>query len=430
MSRKIVLTITQIIIVICALGCGNSKGEDTDENIVAETEALVESSEGIETKFPESEAETEHIEAPRESIFSIELVDGLADEKTAKDCEILDGVQVPDETEILYVFTSQEVEAELPDYPETAAALEKFFLDKNVEIYSASESETVYEGYTMEYQMEIEKERMDNNVLSFLYGGYYWRGSGTIYNNSYYEGVVFNTSTGQRLKLADVVYDVEKFRKMAVSYIALYLCDELEVMDKEDIDYQWDTLPLFTDEFDDYNWFFTNEGIALICNPDEKESRTVIDRSFVIPYENLYEYLKEEYIPDGVVRAEKELINPVDLLDTLYVGATTDTAVQMSGLDAEWVEYVDTLGGFNVYKACNGSVYFRAYGESPASIEVRHYTDEVTIGGCMIGMSIDECIASLEQYGYYVGAQDDYYCGYTMFNDEEWKEVNFKTLNA
>lgn len=410
-----------LISFLCVGGVIIGCSADIEENNCTKTK--IETEKSNEYNIVQSDTE----EYLLEDEYSIEVVDGF--ESISYVTEVPDDIWVMDDSGIEHSFTSQQIEATMSKYPETAEKIENFFVNHNIEMYMKSKEETEYEGYAMTYQMNIEKERIDDTVISFLYGGNYWRGSGTEYNNSYYEGVTFALDTGTRLKLEDVVYNVEDFRKMAVSYIALSLWEELCALDNPYMYQGYGSLPEFTDEFEDYNWFFDENGLAVICNPSGKYCRTVIDRNFVIPYEKLSGYLKEEYIPEGIVASERENAEYADLLDVLYAGVTTDEAASRSGLD---IKMTFSDGEVNVYEACEGKVEFTSCGSSPGSIDIimTHPVDGVSIGGCTIGMSISDCIASLEQNGFYVANRDDYNNRCIMLHDGEWKEIDFKTLNG
>lgn len=408
--KKIKILIIMIMLFVFSSGCGKDVGSVSE--VYRENESTT-----VETqkRVPIGETEIE-TESKEEEIFSIDIVDGISELKNIDE-------------DIIYDFRAQAVKCEMSQYPETASSIETFFEKRNTEMHDVSINETEYEGYAMTYQMNIEKKRIDSSVISFLYGGVYWRGSGTEYNNRYYEGVTFDTETGMRLKLEDIVYDVEDFRKMAVSYIALLLWEEQGIPENPSMEYTYGELPEFTDEFEDYNWFFEEEGMALICNPSGKQSWTVIDRNFIIPYEKLFGYLKEEYIPSGIVASEEMDEGYVDLLDVLYVGVTTDEAASRSELDTEMMYYG---GDINVYEAYGGKVEFTSFGSCPASCDVAisFPVRNVAVGGCTIGMSVDDCIENLEQYGFYVANREDDCNRCVMLHDGEWKEIDFKTLHG
>ena len=171
------------ILTVLFSGCGTSLtnvNENLEKNWSETEEVLWENTE----KFLDERVSEIEENITEEEILSVQVVDGFSDIKYTED-----GSQI--------------------------------FQNRNMEIYNSIDTD--YYEVKMDYHMNIEPQRMDERVVSFLYGGDYYYGSGTEYNNSYYEGVVFDTVTGKRLQLEDIVQDVDEFEKFVESYIAIYI---------------------------------------------------------------------------------------------------------------------------------------------------------------------------------------------------------------
>ena len=149
----------------------------------------------------------------------------------------------------------------------------------------------------------------------------------------------------------------------------------------------------------------------------------------MIPYEDLTDYLKSDYIPEEVVAEEKKQMKDIDLYEVLYPGATSDSLAKESGLNAILLE-----GNYesNNYIVDDGKILYTSLGSEPSNItgiEVYQYVEGVTIAGCRIGMTYDECLECLQQYGFKENSRDFYFSSKQVINDTEWKYMDFTLIN-
>ena len=364
------------------------------------------------------EKTTETVET--EDSFSIQVMDGFSDTRYTEKGD-----------KIIYDFISQDVKAELSQFPATAKTIEQFFQDKNMEIYRSIDADYYYgDGeIQMSYHMNIEPQRMDERVISFLYGGDFYYGSGTIYNNTFFEGVVFDTVTGKRLGLEDVVQDVDEFARFVEAYIATYIFNSDEILNSFGIKSKWSytQLPDFDCDIRKNNWFFTDEGMMAICNPSEKWALSLTQTNILIPYEKLVKYLKPDFIPDGIEQEKQESTSiDIDLYNTLYRGITIDDLTQESGLNAVFSGEVYEA---KTYEVDDGKIYFvEGYPNNITGIEMNQNIDGVSIAGCKIGMTYDECVERLQQYGF-KEMQKNVSSRKEMLNDAKWEYIDFILIN-
>ncbi|HIT66691.1 MAG TPA: hypothetical protein IAB61_05565 [Candidatus Merdisoma merdipullorum] len=402
-----------LCLILVAEGCA-ANGEHAEQE--AQQEEAAEQEVKQET---EQENETE-----KEERFEITVVDDAS----------LNRKYTTNESNLY--FTSQEVDADLTEYSAAEEAVESYFplraavlygeIESNFEYYygEAGEGEVPYFGpLDLNCSMNIETGRTDSRVLSFCYGGQFFRGEGTLFNNTYYEGVVFDTETGKRLALEDVTEDADAFARFAKAYVTLYIYHDKGILETySDIS----NMPTIVLEIEKNNWYFNEEGMVIICNPDEKDIYTVIETNITIPYGSLLDYLKPQYIPEGVERQEPLKTEPVDFMELFRQSSDLYEVAMASGL-----EVTEVFGEPVSYMAFDSKIRITGLASAPQvyGVTIEDYIEGVSIGGCTIGMSAEECIERYMDMGFDAPVDCGYRGRLNLFKEEDLAVVTLYVIS-
>ncbi len=129
--------------------------------------------------------------------------------------------------------------------------------------------------------------RMDERVISFDAGAYYFLGG--AHPNTIEAGITFDTQTGKRLMLADVVKDKEE----AAAAVKEFLLAETGKEEYQGVlfgDYE----TYLDDLFSETTWYLGEDGFHIIANTYSIAPYVAGSFDFVIPYGQA-DFLKEEY---------------------------------------------------------------------------------------------------------------------------------------
>ena len=161
------------------------------------------------------------------------------------------------------------------------------------EYYELSSKEEGYDFFDYNENLEFEKVRSDNKVISFIMTSSGYMGGAHGYYNSF--GLNYDTKTGELIDFAELSDNSDKFYNDTLEYNReLTQTDEYkERMFPEDF---FDGSELETVLYSDEKWYLSDEGLTFISNPYELGPYASGIIEFVIPYDKLAEMgLKEEY---------------------------------------------------------------------------------------------------------------------------------------
>lgn len=198
-------------------------------------------------------------------------------------------------------------------YPETAEKIQQYFETENENILkefrkNMDEYNKVVQDFKGEYSwyvtsnLEWKCKMETSDIISFRLTGEFWRGDGTIETNMIGYGAVFDVHTGKKLELTDIIIDVDEFHQEADSYVAQSLYEQLK-------NEQWgEKLYNFSDEMDDGKWYLTKKGIVMMLWPEEKDASEIYGIDILIPYSEIIDNLKSDYLwqKDGKKRKNEE----------------------------------------------------------------------------------------------------------------------------
>lgn len=139
------------------------------------------------------------------------------------------------------------------------------------------------------YEMgrQYSEGRQDEIILSFVQNDYEYTGG--AHPNSVRAALNFDSRSGARLKLADVVTDMDE----TTEFVNLYLVEALpETIGEEGLfdDYKTSIFDILTDD----TWYLNEEGFVIICNEYIVSPHSSGINEITIPYEEA-DFLKEEY---------------------------------------------------------------------------------------------------------------------------------------
>ena len=214
----------------------------------------------------------------------------------------------------------------LTDFYENDEEAEKEFMGVDREDEETmTEQERLDAGFY--HNTSVWSERVDDAVICLMTSTYEY--SGGAHGNDYTDAVVFDTRSGEVLRLEDVVENRERFFDFALDYIEAN--DELN-------SYSWETEEM-KESLRDEKWCFTDYGIKVFWNGTN--GLGIYSRE--IPYELLTDYLKEEYLPTsraaerGIYywehRPEGKILMDVNAdgeIDTLIISVSEEAPIQLS----------------------------------------------------------------------------------------------------
>ncbi len=143
-----------------------------------------------------------------------------------------------------------------------------------------------YAGWPISYTSNVTCTRMDNRVISLKQQWY--ENDGEPWEK--YFGVNFDTISGKRLTLADILTDEEGFLKKAVMVIVKKLQETLNV---DDFKQEYELI-IENDLMSDDMWYLDAYGITFCCRPYGHGAYAEYEL-VTVAYEELSEYMKPEY---------------------------------------------------------------------------------------------------------------------------------------
>lgn len=225
-----------------------------------------------------------------------------------------------------FMNLSEEDRAEYPELEKSITELMKERKESGKELYAeAVQLSKEYAEEESEYQIEYEVSetatvrRADTRIFSILLDGYYYQGG--AHGVPYSMGMTFDTVTGERLKLKDVVTEVEKLPDLVK--------EQLEIFWGMDIFYEdLDLNEFFEENEESIQWILDYHGITFYFNPYEIAPYVAGIQSATVSFADHPEIFKEEYleVPEcyGVeFVTEKEFYYDTDgngTLDSILVG--------------------------------------------------------------------------------------------------------------
>lgn len=153
-------------------------------------------------------------------------------------------------------------------YPKLEAAVTAF-MDERVRSREEIYQEAIIDGaqayrenpeftYTYEVEEKVSVRRADTRVLSLMLDGYYYVGG--AYGAPYSMGAVFDTRTGEKLELEDVVTDVSRVPDLVKEQLGNFW--EMDML-YEDLDLN----KFFAENSDSIQWTLDYNGITFYFNP-------------------------------------------------------------------------------------------------------------------------------------------------------------------
>lgn len=280
---------TGMLILFCTLtalsGCGKAK-EPTEE-IEPETE-LMES-------FISPELES--LEVEEEKVFGVtyedssqggEDKDGTILVKANQNKPYVTLPEWPEAQEKINAFFAEQTDAfesTLKEYTEWAAEDREFREKTREEEETGEETALEWTPYTLDRQYQ--NARFDDTILSFIQKDSEYTGG--AHPNTVHTTLNFDTKTGERLNLADVVKDESE----AMDFVNSYLVDALlTTIGEEGLfeDYATSVFDILTDT----TWYLNEEGFVIIVNEYIVSPHSSGINEITIPYGEA-EFLKEEY---------------------------------------------------------------------------------------------------------------------------------------
>lgn len=194
-------------------------------------------------------------------------------------------------------------------------------LEKNIEKWSVERSESLrsvhetfqnsaeaeakdnenFYGYTL-YQ-EVSVARVDEKVVSLLDDTNQYTGGA---NSTFYrEGINFDSQSGEKLELKDILVDYDSFVEDANAR----MISELERLYKDDLfDDYVETIETLWQNANEPEWYLDATGIVIVLQEWVVGPTMIGTPEIHLSYKDFERYIKENYLPentDGVAHIEK-----------------------------------------------------------------------------------------------------------------------------
>ena len=247
-----------------------------------------------------------------------------------------------------YIHLSEADRQNYPKLEQAITELSKERKEASLELYDAAlqsaREVSVENPDNLPYysvKEEVTVRRADSRVFSLLFSGYVY--SGGPHGQPYTLGAVFDSETGERLKLADVVTDVNLLPELAWEQLEAYW----------DTDYFYDNLDLnkfFSDNLDSIEWVLDYNGLSIFFQHYDIAPYASGAQNVTLSFASHPELVKDKYrdVPDSYgieIVPEKQFFCDMDgdgKLDSLTVspakGAEYDFAKQKIVLNGESFE--------------------------------------------------------------------------------------------
>lgn len=200
------------------------------------------------------------------------------------------------------------------------------------ELVAAAKSD-IAENFSFDYQYELEEtasvRRADSNVLSLLYCGYMY--SGGVHGSGYYWGENIDAATGNKIKLADVVTDVNALPELIKTQLIKYYGSEGFYTDL-------DLGTYLSENLDSLTWVLDYNGITFYFDPYEIGPYAAGTFIAAIPFAENPDLFTEKYksVPDSY---------GIELLeyDPFYFDLNNDGTLDELSIYGTWGSYGDVL---------------------------------------------------------------------------------------
>ena len=136
-------------------------------------------------------------------------------------------------------------------------------------------------------------ERCDGRVLSISFSNDSYTGGAHGYY--YTDALNFDLATGEELELEDIALDWNSFRSFCIDRI-IYLCNT-EYDENMFLDGYEEYVPYLIDDAD--SCYFDSNGLTFVANPYALAVYAAGSQTFTIPYADLEDYIRPEYLPAG-----------------------------------------------------------------------------------------------------------------------------------
>lgn len=199
-----------------------------------------------------------------------------------------------DAGELLADFSTDKVRVSGEGYEKVSAAIE----DWNVvtpsgldDMAAEADEISVDFGYTVSYidDTDIYIARADSTVISFKSSNYYYMGG--AHGMSGYFGDTFDVASGEELAIDEMMDNADGFRTFARKYIF----DEIQKKYSDEVFPEYESI--LADMWDENRqWYMDGNGLVIIFNPYELGPYAAGIFAFHIPYSELGDYMKPEYM--------------------------------------------------------------------------------------------------------------------------------------
>ena len=307
--KKRMLLLGMVIWMAAALaGCGNDTTDSTDQATAADQEQSENATTETQTDGSQTDA---NIEQAATGAPLIQM------ENQQKDWHSDDG------SKWLMHAETQQLQVEIPGNDAAAQKINDWSEAEAADVWKSGEemaseaADYIKESaeYATDYQndytdsycysrfMTYSVMRADAQVISLesLDNSYF----GGVHGNYYYEGTTFDTMTGEKLKIQDIVTDMPSFRQQATKDIDKYLQENYS--DELFEDYQ-DTVEQIWESEDGFNWYLNESGIMVIFNPYAVGPFAMGSVTVPLPYSSYASFLNPNYTtPETIPAGNGEL---------------------------------------------------------------------------------------------------------------------------
>ena len=278
MKRRVSVVLFASVMLTCLVACGKAKESDVVEQQTSENEIVnVVASENEVTE----ELSTNEVEASSKIpviTFETETKDFKAEDGTV----LLTGyfhypvIKIED-NEAATTKIAEDIQKEKELYEQ--AFSDTLEIAKSDYEISKTDSEYVFQAYTLEYRFYV--ERTDENIISLK--EYFYNYTGGAHGNYGYWGLNYSVMTGQKLTMEDVAKDSKNFQESNLTY----LLEEAKTpgyTNRLDVGFEGNFESMILQEG---KWYFSNSGMHFFANPYELGCYAAGCIEFVIPYEDL-----------------------------------------------------------------------------------------------------------------------------------------------
>ncbi len=164
--------------------------------------------------------------------------------------------------------------------------------NKNIEFRYAYDTKAYGEFKKNERTVTMQKGMVNEKFVNFIKSEYTYL-YGNVYGYTEMTAYSFSSVTGQQLKLAEIMADLDGYKEFAQNFI----CSALEQKQADgeyalNGDYASKVSEAITK---DGRWYFNDEGLSVVLNPDEVVYYTYGPQVFTLPYNDINNYVASEY---------------------------------------------------------------------------------------------------------------------------------------